>query len=96
MTIRLDAVPVATPIDASGHFFHHALIAPTFFLASLHPCGVRGFLEVEEHGNTAHPYSVAYLIAASSNLLLIALYYPFYGRPRLRWVAEQERNAVAL
>lgn len=76
MTIRLETEPVAIPIDASGHFFHHALIAPTDFLASLHPCGVSGFLLIGEHGKTAHLYLVAYSIAASNSLFIF--FYDLY------------------
>ena len=94
MTINPDTEPVAIPIDASGHLFHQALIAPTLFLASLHPCGVSGFLLIGEHGNTAHLYLVAYSIAAS-NSLFIFLYDSRDYPARLFWFAELEFYPVA-
>jgi hypothetical protein len=66
-----DADPVATPMPALGHFFHHAVIGPTPFFASLHPCGVNGFFVCVSIGKTAHPYCVAYLIAACKYLFVI-------------------------
>ena len=94
MTISPDTEPVAIPIDASGHLSHHAFIAPTDFFASLHPCGVSGFLLVGEHGNTAHLYLVAYSIAAS-NSLFIVLYDSRDYPARLFRVAELEFYPVA-
>ena len=79
MTISPETEPVAMPIEASGHFFHHAFMAPTDFFASLHPCGVSGFLLVGEQGKTAHLYLVAYSIAASSNLFIF--FYDLYDYP---------------
>src|SRR5262249_60875394 len=71
MASTTNLTPVGTPIRASGHRAHHAVIRSGSVVASLKPCGVSGDL-LSPHGKIAPPRRVS-ANAWCTGVLLLAM-----------------------